>query len=130
MSRSDDQRQEIFRVIKEAMLALTPPMVVAKDGPQGLEIIGNVPVPYGSKQEIIPGMYFASAVLRKDMVSFYLFPLYAHADAFGEVAPVAWKCLKGKTCFNFKKPEQVSRREIDALMSRALALWKQEGFVK
>lgn len=130
MPLTDPDRLEIFQTLKAAMLDLTPPMVVAKDSAQGFEIIGNVPAPYGSKKEIIPGMYFASAVPRKDMVSFYLFPLYGHNEAFESIAPIAMKCLKGKTCFNFKKPEQVNRKEIDALLKKALQVWKKEGYVK
>lgn len=105
-------------------------MVIAKESDAGLEIMGNKAVPYGHDKKIIPGMYFASVVPRKDMVSFYIFPIYAHAEDFASLAPVAIKCLKGKTCFNFKKPEQVIEKEIDAMLKKGMAVWKKEGYMQ
>jgi len=86
-------------------------------------------VPYGSTKKIIPGMYFASAVARKDMVSFYLFPLYADFDKFEGSAPELWKCLKGKTCFNFKKAADIHPKELKSLLSKGVQLWKKSGYL-
>ena len=64
------------------------------------------------------------------MVSFYLFPLYGGAEHFKNIAPIAMKCLKGKTCFNFKKPEQVIKKEISALLKQGMDVWKKQGYMK
>lgn len=130
MPLSPQTADTIFNTLVEAMTSLCPPLVITKNKKGVFEIIGNTPVPYGSTKKIIPGMYFASAVVRKDMVSFYVFPIYGHPELFIDVAPSAMKCLKGKTCFNFKKSEQVNKTEIVALLKKALAVWKKAGYVK
>ncbi|MBK7440812.1 MAG: hypothetical protein IPL12_04110 [Bacteroidetes bacterium] len=130
MPLSPQTAETIFNTLVEAMTSLCPPLVITKNKKDVFEIIGNTPVPYGSTKKIIPGMYFASAVIRKDMVSFYVFPIYGHPELFIDVAPIAMKCLKGKTCFNFKKTEQVNKKEILAMLKKALAVWKKAGYVK
>jgi hypothetical protein len=105
-------------------------MVESKSTKDTFEIIGNKPVPYGSTKKIVPGMYFASAVARKDMISFYLFPLYSEAPYFEGVAPSLEKCLKGKTCYNFKKTTDVNAKELDKLLKKAVQLWKKAGYLE
>lgn len=105
-------------------------MVVSKDTADTFELIGNKAVPYGSKKTIVPGMYFSSVVARKDMVSFYFFPMYYNENAFRELFPTMSKCLKGKTCFNFKKADQVIEKELVALLQKGVAAWKGQGYMK
>jgi hypothetical protein len=130
MPLTDTDRNEMLSRLKKAMSKVCPPMVEKSTSDQGMEIIGNKPVPYGYKKEIIPGMYFASAVARKDMVSFYFFPCYTNAKAFSAIAPTLTKCLKGKTCFKFKKVEQVDEKELVALMKAGVKAWKEMGYMK
>lgn len=130
MALTNEDKATIFNTLVEALKTCTPPMVITKNSSEGFELIGNKPVPYGYKKEIIPGMYFSSVVARKDMVSFYVFPLYGQEEFFKEIAPTAMKCLKGKTCFNFKKPEQVIKKEIVAILKQSVKIWKQMGYLK
>ena len=130
MALTNEDKATIFNTLVEALKTCTPPMVITKNSSEGFELIGNKPVPYGYKKEIIPGMYFSSVVARKDMVSFYVFPLYGQEEFFKEIAPTAMKCLKGKTCFNFKKPEQVNKKEIVAILKQGVKIWKQMGYLK
>jgi hypothetical protein len=120
MSLSQETRNEIFAKIKMALQKHAPPMVVAKDKEDVFELIGNKPMPYGSKKELVPGIYFCSAVSRKDMVSFYFFPIYFETAGFLELIPNLKKCLKGKTCFNIKKADQVHEKELNALLKKGV----------
>jgi hypothetical protein len=86
-------------------------------------------VPYGYDKKIVPGMYFSSFVARKDMVSFYFFPMYMQAE-FKDLIPIMIKTLKGKTCFNIKKPEQIDEKELAALLKKGVAAWKKMGYMK
>jgi hypothetical protein len=123
-------RNEMFERVKLILEKHCPPLVVSKNKSNVFEVMGNVPVPYGSKKVIVPGMYFASVVERKDKVSFYFFPIYFHTDEFKELAPVAMKCLKGKTCFHFTKPDHIVEKELIAMMKKGLQAWKKEGYLK
>lgn len=130
MPLKPEVRQNIFTVLKEALARQCPPMVCAKDTAMAYEIIGNKPVPYGSTKKMVPGMYFSSVVARKDMVSFYFFPLYSHERNFRNLAPTLMKCLKGKSCFNFKKEEEVVEKELNALLKKGIQSWKQQGYMR
>src|SRR5687767_520746 len=99
MPLSPESKQEIVNKLRTVLEKCTPPMVVAGQTENGMELIGNKSVPYGYDKKIIPGMFFASFVVRKDMVSFYFFPMYM-AEGFKELIPNMIKTLKGKTCFN------------------------------
>ncbi|MBK7434946.1 MAG: hypothetical protein IPI66_14365 [Chitinophagaceae bacterium] len=127
---STETRDHIFSCIKEVMAKYVPPMVVSKEKSGVYELMGNKPVPYGSKKVIVPGMYFSSIVARKDMISFYFFPIYYQTEEFIGLIPTVSKCLKGKTCFNFKKPEQVNVKELNALLKKGVAAWKKLGYMK
>jgi hypothetical protein len=130
MPLTDEERSKIFETIKSALQKQTPPMVVSKEKDDVYELMGNKPVPYGSKKEIVPGMYFSSVVARKDMVSFYFFPIYYNEEKFKELIPSLFKYLKGKTCFNFKKAEQVNEKELNALLKAGAKAWKENGYMK
>jgi hypothetical protein len=130
MPLKPEVREEIFSILKTALEKHAPPMVVRKGKAGTIELIGNKPVPYGSKKTIVPGMYFSSAVTRKDMVSFYFFPIYYRQEEFMKLIPTLSKTLKGKTCFNIKKPEQVNPKELNALLKKGVTVWKKLGYVR
>lgn len=129
MSITPETRLAIFNKLKKNLKKCTPPMV-AKDDSKDLayQLIGNKAVPYGYDKKIIPGMFFAAVAQRKDSVTFHFFPSYM--SNLGEVAPSLYKCLKGKTCFHFKKEEQVNEKELDALLKKGMAAWKKMGYMK
>ena len=129
MPLNDETRKHIFDTVKSVLEKQSPPLVISKNSAEVFELIGNKPVPYGSKKQIVPGMYFSSVVARKDMVSFYFFPIYYHEDDFKDLIPTLIKCLKGKTCFNFKKVEQVDEKELNALLKKGVQAWKKNGYM-
>jgi len=125
-----ETRETIFTALSAALRKCCPPMVCVKDTSSVCEIIGNVPLPYGSRKKIVPGISFASAVARKDMVSFYFMPIYYHRDEFEKVAPGLLGCLKGKACFNFRKADQVNTKEVEALLRHGARAWKKLGYLR
>jgi|ERR1035437_9295313 hypothetical protein len=130
MALTDETRKIIFDKVKKELEKCSPPMVVSKDKEGVYELMGNKPVPYGYKKVIVPGMYFCSVVARKDMISFYFFPIYIKPDAFNDLAPTLFKTLKGKTCFNIKKAEQVDSKELAALLKKGVETWGKEEYMK
>ena len=128
MPLTPESKQEIVRKLRSALEKCSPPMVVARQSENGMELIGNKPVPYGYDKKIIPGMFFSSFVVRKDMVSFYFFPMYMDKE-FKDLIPTMIKMLKGKTCFNIKKPEQINEKELASLLKKGVASWKKQGYM-
>jgi hypothetical protein len=129
MPLTPESKKEITKKLTTALEKCAPPMIIARQSESGMELIGNKAVPYGYDKKIIPGMFFSSFVVRKDMVSFYFFPMYM-AEGFKELIPTMIKTLKGKTCFNIKKPEQVNAKELAALLKKGVAAWKKQGYME
>ena len=130
MPITDETRTAIFNKLKKHLKKCTPPMVARSDSnSNGYHLMGNKPVPYGYDKKIIPGMFFAAIADRKDSVTFHFFPSYMNPN-YKEVAPSLYKCLKGKTCFHFKKEEQVNEKELSALLKKGVAAWKKAGYMK
>jgi hypothetical protein len=128
MPLTPEIKEAIYSKLKKNLKKFTPPMVAGSSSSEDYAIIGNKPVPYGYDKKIIPGMFFASITFRKDSVAFYFFPSYM-AD-LKSTAPTLYKCLKGKTCFHFKKAEQVNEKELNALLKKGVAAWKKMGYMK
>jgi hypothetical protein len=126
---NSETKKKIFNKIVKELEKFTPPMIHKKDSAQGYELIGDKPVPYGSKRVIIPGMSFASAMIRTDSVAFYFFPCYMD-PSMEKVAPSVFKHAKGKTCFHFKKVEDVNEKELAALLKAGSIAWKKAGYLK
>ena len=129
MAITDATRLNIFNKLKTQLNKIAPPMVAkCDDAAMVYEIMGNKPVPYGHDKKIVPGMYFASIAQRKDSVAFYFFPAYMN-EGMQAYAPSLFKCLKGKTCFHFKKEEQVDEKELANLLQAGLKAWIKLGYM-
>jgi hypothetical protein len=125
-----EMRKEIFEKIKFVLQKQSPPMLVSKNSENCFELTGNKPVAYGSKKQIVQGMYFSSVVAHKDMISFHFFPIYMKKELFEPLIPTTKKYMKGKSCFNFKKAEQVNETELTALLKKGAEAWKKLGYMQ
>lgn len=64
---------------------------------------------------------FCAVQVKKTYTSFHVFPVYCHPELLEDVSDALKKRMQGKSCFNFKKADQVPTREIKALLK---ASWK------
>lgn len=125
-----DPIAEKFENARSLLLGMSPPFVVAGNSVKGIELIGNVPAPYGSNQKLIPGMYFASVVVRKDALSLYFFPLYSEPSLIDGIPDSLRSRLTGKTCFTFKKNHELDLKSLQKLLKKGASLWKKKGYLK
>ena len=130
MPMSAETRTALFTELSAALRRQSPPLVCVKETASACEFIGNIPVPYGSRKKIVPGMAFASVVVHRDMVSFHFMPIYYHRDEFAPAAPTLLRRLKGKACFNFTSEGQIDRKELQALLERGVRAWRKLGYVR
>jgi hypothetical protein len=129
MPITTETREEIVSILKKNLKKYSPPMVASKGSAEGYSLIGNKPVPYGYDKKIIPGMFFAAVQHAKDSVTFHFFPCYMNEQILA-VAPTLVKKLKGKTCFHFKKVEDVNEKELNAILKKGVSAWKKMGYMK
>ena len=131
MPINNEIKQKLFLQLKSVMQKHCPPLVHNKSSnDEAFEVIGNTPTPYGSTKKIVPGMYFASTVIKKDSIVLYFFPTYMNEAAFKPLAPTTWKTLKGKTCFHLKKETDFDEQELNAIFKKGIEAFKKQGWIK
>jgi hypothetical protein len=74
------------------------------------------------------GVYFASALVQKGYVGFYLMPVYTDAFAKKAIAPDLLKLLKGKSCFHIKKLDENLKRQVLHALEAGYACFKEKGW--
>jgi hypothetical protein len=81
--------------------------------------------PYSEKWQ--KQLFFASTVVRKNYVSFYLMPVYMYPDLLQDISPELKKRMQGKSCFNFKKVEPALFDELAKLTRKGADKFRTEN---
>jgi len=89
----------IFEHLKSILRPFEPKLTVTADTPGAYSLDG----PYSEKWK--KQLFFGSAQIKKNYVSFYLMPVYMFPDLMKDISPELKKRMQGKSCFNFKKVE-------------------------
>ena len=62
---------------------------------------------------------FAAVQAKKGYVALHLFPVYVKPELLESISPTLRSRMHGKSCFNFKREDQVPRDELAHLIERA-----------
>jgi len=73
-------------------------------------------------------LFFASAQIKKNYVSFYLMPVYMYPDLLKNISPELKKHMQGKSCFNFKKLEKALFNELSQLTEQSYERFMKENY--
>lgn len=74
--------------------------------------------------------YFGGVEIKKNFVSTHLFPVYTDPSLLDAVSPELKKRMQGKSCFNFKKMDEPLLAELEQLIDRGAALYREQGRLK
>jgi hypothetical protein len=107
----------IFERLKRILVPFSGLRVSADDERQ---YALNTPFSAKAGKEI----FFGSAVIQKNYVSFYLMPVYMFPDLLQEISPELKKHMQGKSCFNFKKLEEPLFQELEQLAARGIERYR------
>jgi len=80
--------------------------------------------PYSEKWK--KELFFGSAQIKKNYVSFYLMPVYMYPDLLKEISHELKKHMQGKSCFNFKKVEPELFHELADLAKKSYERFQKE----
>ena len=80
--------------------------------------------PYSEKWK--KELFFGSAQIKKNYVSFYLMPVYMYPELLKDISPELEKHRQGKSCFNFKNVEPGLFAELAELTRRGAEKFKKE----
>ena len=74
-------------------------------------------------------MFFGAATIKKNSVSFHLMPVYVNPELLETISPELKKCMQGKSCFNFKKPDKKLFKELARLTKAGMTDYKKQGYL-
>ena len=120
-------KTEIFEKLKNKLSKYTEKLKVTADTNGKYELYGNKKVTLANKE--MDGLYFASAVIMKNHVGFYFFPIYTHPDEFKDTPEKLRKCLKGKSCFHIKKTDEDLFTEIEQILDKGFNFYKDQKLI-
>ena len=111
----------VFEHLKGILQPYAQNLTVKTDTPDTYYLDG----PYSErwKKEI----FFGSAQIKKNYVSFYLMPIYMYPELLNDISPELRKHMQGKSCFNFKKVEPDLFKELRELTRQGVEKFKQEN---
>jgi hypothetical protein len=72
---------------------------------------------------------FGGAEIKKNAVSFHLFPVYMYPELLDDISPELRKKMQGKSCFNFKKPDAELFAQLKALTERGFKKYEAENLL-
>jgi hypothetical protein len=81
--------------------------------------------PYNEKWK--KELFFGSAQIKKNYVSFYLMPVYMYPQLLKDVSPELKKHMQGKSCFNFKRVEPELFNELAELTRNGADKFNEEN---
>ncbi len=118
---------EIQQTLLDILTAHTPPLQLRKSGPEGAEFAGTIPTLQGKAK--VDGIYFASIVPKPKDIRLYFFPIYTHAEQYGDLPAPLRKCLKGKSCFHIKGLDEELTSAITDMVQKGVTQYQQDGIV-
>jgi len=111
----------VFEQLKDILKPYAERLTLKSDTADTYYIDG----PYSEKWK--KQLFFGSAQVKKNYVSFYLMPVYMYPDLLKDVSPELKKHMQGKSCFNFKKVEPDLFKELAELTHKSAERFQQEN---
>ena len=111
----------VFEQLKTILKPYAQRLTLTTDTPDTYYIDG----PYSKKWK--KQLFFASTVIKKNYVSFYLMPVYMYPELLNDISPELKKRMQGKSCFNFKKVEPELFNELAELTQKGAEKFQQEN---
>ncbi|WP_075352162.1 hypothetical protein [Algoriphagus marinus] len=112
---------------EKSLLTFCPPLQVRKNEAMLFEVAGTKETMQG--KQLVSGLYFASVIPKPKDVRFYFFPIYTNPEEFEWISPAMKKCLKGKSCFHFKKLDFELQNEFLKMISHGVLLYGEKGLI-
>ena len=110
----------VFEKLKAILKPFAPKLTVKADSAEAYYLEGA----YSEKWK--KELFFGSAQVKKNYVSFYLMPVYMCPDLLKNISPELKKHMQGKSCFNFKKYEKPLFDELKRLTKRGFQQFMKE----
>ena len=111
----------VFEQLKNILKPYASSLTLKTDTPDTYYLDG----PYSERWK--KELFFGSAQIKKNYVSFYLMPVYMYPELLKDISPELKKRMQGKSCFNFKKIEPDLFNELAELTRKGAERFKEEN---
>jgi hypothetical protein len=111
----------VFEQLKKILKPYTKNFTLKADTADSYYVDG----PYSEKWK--KDLFFGSAQVKKNYVSFYLMPVYMYPELLKNISPELKKRMQGKSCFNFKKVEPELFKELAELTRQGAERYNKEN---
>jgi hypothetical protein len=111
----------VFEQLKKILKPYAKGLTVTTDTAEAYSLDG----PYNEKWK--KELFFGSAQIKKNYVSFYLMPVYMYPELLKDASPELKKRMQGKSCFNFKKGEPELFAELAELTRKGAEKCREEN---
>jgi hypothetical protein len=120
MMASKDDFPLVFEELKNILRPYAERLSLKADTSDSYYLDG----PYSEKWK--KELFFGSAQIKKNYVSFYLMPVYMYPDLLKDISPELKKRMQGKSCFNFRRVEPELFQELSELTKKGAERFQQE----
>ena len=128
--KSGDQPElvPIFDAIKKMLLPYGKGSIKVRGGTGGqITLVSEMPVEIAGKKR--DELWFAAALIQRGYVGFYFMPVHTGTEVKEIFKPELLKCLKGKSCFHIKKPDDVIFKQIEEALAKGYRNNKEKGWI-
>ena len=115
--------ETVFAALKQILQKQARRFTVTADTPSHYSLDA------GYSEKYKRTIFFGSAQIKKNYVSYYLMPVYMFPELLAEISPELKKRMQGKACFNFKTVDKALFAELNALTKASLARVKRGDWV-
>lgn len=115
--------ETIFELLKKILMKYEKSLSVAMDKTDRYNLNAGYSEKY--KRDI----YFGGVEIKKNYVSFHLMPVYINPKLLNNISPELKKRMQGKSCFNFKKADNLPINELSDLTKIAFEFYNSNGML-
>jgi len=121
---SEESRfQDTFESLKSILAENADEMVLVKNEPDDFHL--DTRYIMKNKQP----MFFGAVRITKNYVSYHLMPVYVFSELLSDISPGLKRRMQGKSCFNFKTPDQELFKELAELTAAGYRRYEEAGYV-
>jgi len=117
-----DDFYDLFKKLKEIMLPYARKLDCKIDSDTEL---------YVDTKHILKNkkpLWFGAVQVKKNYVSYHLMPVYLNPELLNGISPGLKKRMQGKSCFNFRTPDDEFFEELAALTESGYTDYKRRGY--
>jgi len=113
--------QQVFDTLKAILTRHAEPLVVVHDRADSYYLDTKYIMKNGQP------LYFGSVAIKARYVSYHLMPVYVYPALLAPVSDGLRKRMQGKSCFNFRKPDDRLFAELAELTARGFDAYRDNG---